>query len=93
MPNVQQCEQSKDDLPPEKRKDLNNLIREQVINALGRPTDLLKVQVRKVWDDHYRVNVLVGANAGSIRVANSYFVVTDSSGGLIAASPKIAKLY
>jgi hypothetical protein len=93
MPNLQQCEQPKDELAHEKRKALNNLIREQVIHALGKPADLLEVQVRKVWDDHYRVNVLVGANAGSIRVANSYFVVTDSSGGLIAATPKIAKLY
>ena len=91
MPNVQPCEQGKDDLPHDKV--LNNLIRTQVINALGKPPDLLKVQVRKVWDNHYRVNVLVGTDGGSTRFANSYFVVTDSSGGLITSTPKITKLY
>jgi hypothetical protein len=77
----------------EKREALNNLIREQVIHALGKPIDLRKVQVRKVWDDHYRVNVIVGMNAGSVRVANSYFVVIDSEGGLVTATPKITKQY
>jgi len=91
MPNVQPCDQGKDDLPQDKV--VNNLIRAQVINALGKPPDLLKVQVRKVWDNHYRVNVLVGTNDGSTRFANSYFVVTDSSGGLITSTPKITKLY
>lgn len=74
-------------------KVLNNLVRAQVINALGQPANLVEVQVRKVWDNHYRVNVLVGTKAGSIRFANSFFVVTDSSGGLIATTPRIAKLY
>jgi hypothetical protein len=93
MPNKLQCEQPKDELEKEKRETLNNLIREQVIHALGMPIELRNVQVRKVWDDHYRVNVIVGENAGSVRVANSYFLEIDSNGSLIAATPKITKQY
>jgi hypothetical protein len=51
------------------------------------------VQVREVWDHHYRVNVIVGVNAGSVKVANSYFLVIDSKGSLITATPKITKQY
>ena len=93
MPNKLQCEQPKDEIKREKREALNNLISEQVIHALGEPIDLRNVQVRKVWDDHYRVNVLVGMNAGSVRVANSYFLVIDSDGRLIGSTPKITKQY
>jgi hypothetical protein len=93
MPNELQCMQPKNDMKMDERKALDSLIREQVIQALGKPIDLRNVQVREVWSDHYRVNVIVGDNAGSVRVANSYFVVIDSDGGLIGATPKITKQY
>ena len=93
MPNELQCEQPKDDMKRVDRDALDNRIREQVIQALGRPIDLRNVQVRKVWNDHYRVNVIVGANAGSVRVANSYFLIIDGDGSLIAATPTITKQY
>jgi hypothetical protein len=94
MPNViQLVEQPTNDFSQHKSKILNELISEQVIHALGTPDDLLQVQVRKVWDDHYRVNVLVGPNAGAVRLLNSYFVETDSNGQIITATPKIVKLY
>ena len=60
MPNELQCEQPKDEMKRDEREALDNLIREQVIQALGRPIDLRHVQVRKVWKNHYRVNVIVG---------------------------------
>ena len=90
MPNV---EQPTNDLSQDKSIILNELISEQVIHALGTPDDLLQVQVRKVWDDHYRVNVLVGPNAGAVRLLNSYFVETDINGQIITVTPKIVKLY
>ena len=93
MPNKLQCEQPKDKMGQDERETLDNLIREQVIHSLGSPIDLRNVQVRKVWKDHYRVNVIVGVNAGSVRVANSYFLVIDSEGSLINATPKITKQY
>ena len=94
MANKLQSEQPKEgNMEKHKRETLDNLIREQVIHALGTPTDLRNVQVRKVWDDHYRVNVIVGVNAGAVRVANSYFLVIDSDGSLITATPRITKQY
>jgi len=97
MPNKLQCEQLseqlKDEMDRDERETLNYQIREQVIHALGMPFDLRNVQVLKVWENHYRVNVIVGLNAGSVRVANSFFLETDKNGGLIAATPKITKQY
>jgi hypothetical protein len=93
MPNKQQIEQPKDEMKQARLETLNNLISEQVIHALGTPIDLRNVQVRRVWDDHYRVNVFVGINAGSVRVANSFLVVSDSDGRLIGSTPKITKQY
>ena len=94
MPNELQTEQPKEEkLGPDERETLDDLIREQVIHALGTPFNLRSVQVRKVWDDHYRVNVLVNVGAGTVRVANSFFLVIDSDGCLTTATPKITKLY
>ena len=93
MPNKLQCEQPKDKMGRDERETLDHLIREQVIHALGTPIDLRTVQVRKVSDNQYRVNVIVGVNAGSVRVANSYFLVIDSNGSVISATPKITKQY
>jgi hypothetical protein len=93
MPNKLQTERAKDEMNQVKRETLNNLIREQVMHALGTPIDLRNVQVRKVSDTQYRVNVIVGPNAGAVRVANSYFLVVDSEGGLVTATPRITKQY
>jgi hypothetical protein len=80
---------------PEKKgsEQLGAVIGEQVIRALGRPGGLQKVQVRPLWEDHYRVNVLVGADAASAKVAHSYFVVADGGGALVASTPQIERLY
>jgi hypothetical protein len=51
------------------------------------------VQVRHLWEDHYRVNVFVGLDAASAKVANSYFLVADSDGNIVASTPKITKQY
>jgi hypothetical protein len=94
MPNKLQSEQPKENtMEKHQRETLDDLIREQVMDALGTPTDLRNVQVRKVSDTQYRVNVIVGVNAGSVRVANSYFLVIDSDGGLVTATPRITKQY
>ncbi len=94
MPNSNQLvEQTNDEISRHNRNVLDDLIREQVIHAMGSPEDLLEVQVRKVWDNHFRVNVLVGPNLGAVRLVNSYFVETDSKGGVIKTSPSIVKLY
>jgi hypothetical protein len=94
MPNKLQCEQPKENkMEHDERETLSDVIREQVLHALGEPMDLRHVQVRKVWDDHYRVNVIVGNNASSVTLAHSYFLVVDGDGRLIGSTPKITKLY
>jgi hypothetical protein len=71
----------------------NVLIGRRVLHALGKPADLLRVQVKHLWDQHYRVNVFVGPDAGSAHVANSYFVETDDDGTIIAAAPRLQRQY
>jgi hypothetical protein len=63
------------------------------MNRLGQPNDLQRVQVRRLWEDHYRVNVLVGADAASVKVAHSYFLVADSDGTILTSVPTIARRY
>ena len=53
------------DIEQHKRELLSALVAEQVIDTLGRPDELLKVQVRPLWQGHFRVNVLVGVDAVS----------------------------
>jgi hypothetical protein len=87
---AQQREQHKD-LEQHRRETQKALIREQVIHALGEPAGLHKVQVQRLWEDHYRVNVLVGPDAASAKIVNSYFLRSDSDGKIIASNPKLAK--
>lgn len=68
-------------------------IGKNVLRALGQPEGLQRVQVQSLWGDHYRVNVFVGPNAASGKVAHSYFVQADDGGAILAASPSISKQY
>ena len=82
-----------DTVESHKREMLNALIGEQVLHALGEPRNLLKMQVRPLWDGNYRVNVLVGADAACAKIPHSYFVVADGDGNILATTPKIHKHY
>ncbi len=68
-------------------------IGKHVIHTLGQPNNLHRVQVRYLWDDHYRVNVLVGVDAASAKVGHSYFLVADSDGNIVASTPEITRQY
>jgi hypothetical protein len=37
------------------------------------------------------VNILVGLDAASVKVAHSYFLVADSDGNILASTPKITR--
>ena len=67
MPATKQPEQRQDrhDLERDRRAAFHSLIGEQVIHALGKPGDLLQVQVRPLWENYYRANVFIGKDAGS----------------------------
>jgi hypothetical protein len=68
-------------------------VRENVLRMLGRPANLFRVEVRRLWADHYRVNVLVGADASALTIAHSYFVVADEFGAVTASEPALARRY
>jgi hypothetical protein len=68
-------------------------IGQQVLHTLGQPGELQGVQVRPLWEDHYRVNVLVGPDAASSRVAHSYFLVVDSAGKVLTTTPTLRRHY
>jgi len=84
--------QSKD-LEQHKHEALNALIGEQLLQTLGNPDQLLKVQVKPLWGNHYRVNVCVGADAAVAKVAHSYFMEADGDGKITSSTPTITKQY
>ena len=73
-------------------KQLTGAVGRAVLTALGRPANFLRVSVRQITGDGFRVNVLVGPDAASARIAHSFFVTADSEGKVVASSPAIAKL-
>jgi hypothetical protein len=77
----------------EERERLNAVVGKRVMDTLGQPGDLHAVQVRWLWEDHYRVNVFVGVDAASAKVANSFFLVADDHGNIIASTPTIQRQY
>jgi len=77
----------------QKRETLSALVGKQVLHALGQPENLLKVQVRPLWQDNYRVNVFVGPDAACARIPHSYFVVADADGKVLATTPKLVRKY
>jgi hypothetical protein len=92
MSTIQPSDRDKE-LDRHQRDSLNDLIGKHVVRSLGSPRDLLKVQVRPLGRDRYRVNVLVGKTAGSARIADSFFLTTDPDGNIVTSSPEIAKIY
>lgn len=92
MPTTQQRKED-NDIEQHQRETLNALIGEQIINSLGTPADLLKVQVRQLWKNRYRVNIFAGVDVASARIANSFFLVTDGDNKILASTPKITKQY
>ena len=68
------------------------LVRNNLIRTLGQPGDLLRVQVRLLWDDFYRANVFVG-DASNSRVAHSYFLRATADGKIVTSTPAIRRAY
>jgi hypothetical protein len=72
---------------------LNALVGQHVMHTLGRPADLHTVQVRRLWEDRYRVNVLTGRDATSVKFTHSYFLVVDTAGAIVTSTPAITRQY
>jgi hypothetical protein len=65
----------------------------QVLLALGTPPGWHEVQVRVLWDGHFRANVLMGESATCCTIGHSFFLVTDGTGNVVESSPEIVKRY
>jgi hypothetical protein len=72
---------------------LEAAVRGSVMSELGSPPGPHRVQVRRVWGDSYRVNVFVGDDAASFKVAHSYFLQADGDGKVLTSSPAITRAY
>jgi hypothetical protein len=64
-----------------------------VINILGSPSNLFRVSAVRLWGDHYRVNVQIGSDPVSIRIAHSFFVAVDEKGNVRESTPQIVRVY
>jgi hypothetical protein len=69
------------------------LVKDKVLQALGKPSEPYEVRVRRLWADRYRVNVVVGADPHGSRIAHSYFLVSDEAGNILEASPCLTRQY
>ena len=76
-----------------KQPSQDEAIRDTIIRSLGRPPGLFRVAVLPLWQDHYRVNVLVGPDATSVCIPQSYFVEVGDNGAIICSTPPIIRLY
>jgi hypothetical protein len=90
MPNLVDKVQHQD-LEKHTRQMQNNLIREQLLHTLGKPDKLLKVQVQSLWENFYRVNILVGDDITRAKISNSYFLKADGDGNIVESTPRIVK--
>ena len=70
----------------------NEAIARQVMQAIGEPMNLRRVQVHSLWGDRYRVNVLIGASDTFATVAQSYFLVAQD-GLIITSTPALKRVY
>ena len=91
MSSTPEQERDEREARPE-REDRDARIRQRVMHTLGQHDLPYAVQVRPLWGDHYRVNVFVGADATSARIARSYFVQADAEGNIIESTPELAGL-
>src|SRR5262249_3633710 len=92
MPTEQQSKQPADQEKQE-RQQLDAVIGKHVLQALGQPGNLHRVQVRRLWNEPYRAKALVGGVAASAGVADSYFLVMDADGSIVASTPLITRQY
>jgi hypothetical protein len=74
-------------------RSVDEAIRGGVVRALGSPPGLFRVAVLQLWKGHYRVNLLAGPDAASVRIPHSYFVVAADDGEIISVTPPIVRTY
>ena len=88
-----QQEKQPTDAGQKDRAQMSALIGKNVLLTLGQPGNFFRVQVRALWGDYFRANVLVGPDIASVKVAHSYFLLADGSGNILSSNPEITKRY
>ena len=68
-------------------------VRDKVLCNLGNPPIPHRIQVKCVWGDSYRVNVFIGPDVSSFKVAHSFFLKADGDGNILTSSPAITRVY
>lgn len=81
------------DLVDQGAKRLANAICLNIMAALGRPSDFLRITARQITGKGYRVNVVTGCDAASARIAHSFFITADANGNVTSSDPVILKQY
>jgi hypothetical protein len=89
MPTRPQAPPDGESNPAQDPERLAAAIRRSVLLALGRPADVLKVTVRLVTGNSYRVNVVTGADVTAARISHSFFVEADDRGNVLGSVPAI----
>jgi hypothetical protein len=51
------------------------------------------VQVRPLWANFFRVNVLLGETITCLTVAHSFFLQADGEGRVLESSPELVQRY
>ncbi len=92
MPPQEQGQQQAKPVP-RMHGQLSGVITGQLMQALGRPTTMYRVEVRHLWDNHYRANIFVGATVTSARITHSFFLTADEDGNIVGSFPDIVRNY
>jgi hypothetical protein len=91
--STKQEEQRRAEPEASERRSLEAAVGESVMHGLGRPAGLHHVQARRVFAGNYRVNVFVGEDVASAKVAHSFFVAADADGKVVESTPAINRVY
>jgi hypothetical protein len=90
---TKQQEKQPADSEKQQRQQMGALLGKKVLHTLGQPGNLIRMQVRTLWGDYFRVNVLVGPDAASVKIAHSFFLLSDGEGNILSSNPAIVKHY
>ena len=77
----------------QEQREQNAVVGTRVLHTLGQPRDLHRVQVRRLWEQYFRVNIFVGGDAVSAKIAHSFFLAADSEGNITTCSPTLTRQY
>ena len=90
---AKQQEKQPTDSEKQECQQMKTLIGKNVLSGLGQPGNLIRAQVRTLWGDYFRVNILVGPDVASVKIAHSFFLSADAEGNILTSNPKITKQY